>query len=548
MKRTHTALALALVALALPAAANAQDQDEDSARRHRIEITPYIEAAQVLIADISSNSGPGDDVVTYTRLAAGVDATVNGRNNQAAVSLRYERRIASEDGAPDGDVYSGIARASIAIVPQNLTIEGGALAARTRVDGNGASIAGPIAGSVGESNIYSAYGGPSLQTHAGPVEIGAQYMIGYTKVEEPDALVTAPGADPVDIFDESTVQNAQVRLGTRPNTLLPVGVGVGAGYYREDISNLDQRVEDMYARADITVPVSPNVALVGGVGYEKVEISSRDVLYDEFDNPVIGVDGRFVTDPNSDRVLAYDVDGIIWDAGVIWRPSRRTSLEAHVGRRYGSISYYGSFSYQPNSRSSLNFSVYDNVGGFGGMVNRTLAELPTDFTAVRNPLTGDIGTCVASLEGGSCLGGALGAIRSSTFRSRGVMGTYAYSTGRTSFGIGAGYDRRKFIAAEGTILGSANGLTDESVWAMAYVSGRIDERSSYSANVYANWFQSGFDLAGDTTAFGASAAYHRELARRLTATAAVSVDGISREEFLEDVWTAAALLGLRYSF
>ena len=44
------------------------------------------------------------------------------------------------------------------------------------------------------------------------------------------------------------------------------------------------------------------------------------------------------------------VDGLIWDAGVMWRPSRRTSLESYVGRRYGTMSYHGTFAYAPSSR------------------------------------------------------------------------------------------------------------------------------------------------------------------------------------------------------
>jgi hypothetical protein len=543
MRRDTAGLALIFAALALPNAALAQD-DEGEERQRRVEITPYIEAAQVLSAELS----PGNEITTYTSLAAGVDASVNGRNNTAALSLRYERRIGWEDDAPDGDVVTGIARASVGLVPQVLTLEAGAFAARSRVDGNGSAITGPIVDNLGVANIYAAYGGPTLHTNAGALEIEAQYMLGYARIDEPDALVTAPGADPVDIFDDSVTHNATVRVGSRPNRLLPVGVGVGAGWYREDISNLDQRVEDRWVRGDVTVPLGPTFALVGGVGYEDVEVSSRDALRDGLGVPVIGPDGRLVTDPSSPRVLAYDVEGLIWDVGVLWRPSRRTSLEAHVGRRYGSTTYYGTLSYAPSSRSSLNIAVYDNVAGFGGMVTRVLDQLPTDFIASRNPLTGDLGACVASLESGSCLGGALGAIRSSTFRSRGVAGSFAVSTGRTSFGIGAGYDRRKFIAADGTVLEATNGQMDESIWAMAYLNGRIDARSSYSASAYANWFQSGFDLAGDTTGFGASAAYHRELVRRLTATAAVSIDTVSREELVDDIWTAAALLGLRYSF
>ena len=130
------------------------------------------------------------------------------------------------------------------------------------------------------------------------------------------------------------------------------------------------------------------------MGYEDVEISSRDALRDANGVPIVGSDGRFVTDKGEPRVLAYDVNGIIWDAGVVWKPSVRTQLEAHVGKRYGTTSYYGSFSYAPGSRSSINVSVYDNVAGFGGQVNRVLADLPAKITALEK----EIGTIEAALH------------------------------------------------------------------------------------------------------------------------------------------------------
>src|SRR3546814_2002849 len=85
----------------------------------------------------------------------------------------------------------------------------------------------------------------------------------------------------------------------------PFGWSVGAGYDREDASQLDQRYEAKYARADITVPVSANVALLGGVGYENIEIGQRSALLDVDGNPVIDNDGRFVTDKDSPRRLSY---------------------------------------------------------------------------------------------------------------------------------------------------------------------------------------------------------------------------------------------------
>src|SRR3546814_3410284 len=49
------------------------------------------------------------------------------------------------------------------------------------------------------------------------------------------------------------------------------------------------------------------------------------------------------------------------------------------------------------------------------------------------------------------------------------------------------------IAAAGTVLAPADGIVDETVWLAAYANRRLDERSSISANLGANWFESGFD-------------------------------------------------------
>jgi hypothetical protein len=535
-----TGIALALAALMLPVSAFAKDGEAHK----RVNVEPYIEADQVLEADLS----PDSNTVTYTRVAVGVDASFEGRNSAGGISLRYERQIGESNGAPDGDLISGIARVSASIVPHTLSVEAGALATRTNITGDGGSFISPAQDNVGKSNVYAVYGGPSLNTHAGDLDVEGHYLVGYTRLDQKDAAATAPGVTSVDVFDDSVTQSAELRVGSRPHHLLPVGVGVGGGYYQEDVSNLDQRVRDLHVRGDVTVPLSPNLAVVGGVGYENVQVSSRDALRDTSGAPVIGSDGRYVTDPNSPRIMAFDTEGLIWDAGVIWRPSRRTSLEAHVGRRYGSTSYYGTLAYQPNTRTSFNVAVYDSVAGFGGQINRLLENLPTNFTANRNPLSGDISSCVVSLEAGSCFGGTLGSVNSSTFRARGVVATLGFDFGRMQAGIGGGYDRRKFIAAPGTVLASANGVVDESYWVAAYLNAKLDERSSISTDAYATWFQSGFDLAGASNAYGASAAYYRSLLPHLEARAAVSVDGLTGNGLPDDYWSAAALLGLRYSF
>ena len=509
--------------------------------RH-VSFQPYIEAAQVANAQLA----PGHDFRTYTTVAAGVDASIQGRNTQAAASVRYERRF-GYGKTSDSDTVSGVARIATAIVPRSVNFEAGVMAARTRIQDNGAVVLGSTASTGGSTQVYSAYAGPTVHTHAGAIAIDGGYRIGYTKVGTDTSITTAPGGPALDVFDHSTSHNAEIHAGTKAGTVLPVGIGMGGGFYQEDISNLDQRISDKHVRADVAVPLGSDLQLVGGVGYEKVQISARDALKDGLGNPVIGANGRYVTDTSSPRVMAYDTSGLIWDAGLMWRPSRRTAFEAHFGRRYGSTSYYGSFAYAPNSRQSLNISVYDAISGFGGQLNSALAGLPTDFEAARNPLSGDIGGCLVSLEKGNCLTGALGSVRSATFRARGIMGSYGVSLGRISVGIGAGYDRRKFIAAPGTVLASANGVTDENIWLASYLNAKLDSRSSLATNLWASWFQSGFGVNNDGSAMGATAAYNRSISDHLTGTLAVGIDGVSRNA-QPSAWDASALVGVRYSF
>lgn len=524
-----------------PPSQRGQDDDQGERRRERV-FTPYIEVAQV----VTTRNVPQNETFTYTRVAAGVDAAIAGTRNAGAMSLRYERRFDWNQPDAAGDSITGIANGYATVTP-GLQIHAGGLATRERFNASGASVPGAQFDDE-VVQVYSLYAGPVVKTQAGDVAIDASYRIGYSRVEQEIPVAGAPGIPVQDIFDDSTVHAASLSAAVKPGEVLPVGVGVSGTFYREDITNLDQRIEDAQARATVTIPVAQDVALSGAIGYEKVEISGRDAVIGADGFPVVGNGGNYVTDKSSPRVLAYDVDGLIWDVGVMWRPSQRTALTANVGRRYGSTSYTGLFSYAPTSRMSVHLAVYDNVAGFGGQLNRSLASLPTDFTAIRNPLSGNIGGCVSSLESGGCLTGALGTLRSAAFRARGVAASYGLRLGKISAGLSGGLDRRKFIAAPGTVLESVNGQIDENYWLNAYVNAQFDEGSMLETNVYGNWIDSGGTFAGDTKAYGASAAYYRDLTRNLSARAALGIEGLTEPDLAEDFWTASALVGLRYSF
>ncbi|NJM50148.1 MAG: hypothetical protein HC843_04075 [Sphingomonadales bacterium] len=56
-----------------------------------------------------------NDVLTYTTVAAGVDATVSTRRAEAQVNVRYERLIAYDNGVDNQDLVSGLARGSVLV-------------------------------------------------------------------------------------------------------------------------------------------------------------------------------------------------------------------------------------------------------------------------------------------------------------------------------------------------------------------------------------------------------------------------------------------------
>lgn len=294
------------------------------AHARKREITPYIEIGQVVAADLNTN-----DVLTYSTVAVGVDASISTRRVEAQISYRYERRIGYQDRIDDSDVHSGLARAAVRVLP-GVSVEGGAIATRARSDVRGAN-PGVLVGNVDNiAQVYSVYAGPTVGTHVGDLGISASYRYGYTKAEAVSSTGVGAGQPRLDAFDSSRSQVAQASLNLKSGTVLPVGVTVSGAWERDDATQLGQKYEGKYARADLLLPVGGSLAIVGGAGYENIQVTQRDALLGVGGQPVVDGNGRFQTDPASPARIAYSFDGIYYDAGVVWRPSKRTQFEARV--------------------------------------------------------------------------------------------------------------------------------------------------------------------------------------------------------------------------
>lgn len=547
-----TGAGVAFCAAAMPAAAQVADPAPvaDAAPAtisgppaRRTYVAPYVEASQVFDWDL--NSG---DVLTYSTLAAGVDAGIDTARASGQISYRYERRIGWDEDVGDDDIHTGLARGSVQLT-RGLSVEAGGLAARARSDIGGAA-PGNFVGNVDNvSQVYSLYAGPSLSTQVGAVAVIASYQAGYTKVETP--TVDNSGATPrrLDYYDDSVGHVVAASVGTAPNTVLPVGVTASAAYVRETASQLSQRFEGGYGRLDVLAPVSPTVAIAAGVGYEEIKTSQKDALIGSDGLPVLDRDGRFRTDPASPRRVAYRTDGVYYDAGVVWRPNRRTELRGSFGKRYGSESFTGTATWQATSSAGIAIGVYDTVTTFGRQLRTGLSNLPTNFRTQRDPFAQQFGGCVFGTSGttpGGCFDDVFQSISTASYRARGIEGVASASRGRSTYGAGLGYANRKLHAPSNGSGITVYGLEDESIYGQLFYGYQLTPVSGFDLNGSANYYDSQNPGSDEVYSGGATAAYFHGFGR-LSATAAAGLYAFKVGDF-DTQWSAQALLGARYTF
>ena len=276
-------------------------------------------------------------------------------------------------------------------------------------------------------------------------------------------------------------------------------------------------------------------------------MDSHDAVRDPLGNPVLDKNGRFITDFATPRYVALKKDDPIWDAGFIWRPSRRTNLEAHVGYRYGQISEYGAFTYMPTPKQNLSVVVYDNLGGFGGDLNNTLSNLSSQFQTVRDSITGNISSCLSTAAAGGCLGGVLGSANSAFGLGHGVTIGYDLHFGRWDTGVGVGYDVHRYISASQTVDAHINGKADTYYWVDAFVGAAINEKSQFQSTLNIYKYHSGLVLSGDVTSVRLVSIYQYFPSKHLSFNASLALNA-SFNQSQADLWSSTLSLGVRYTF
>jgi hypothetical protein len=531
--RTCTLLSTAL--LALPAGG-------------RTTITPYVEAQQVVSTDLSGRPGP--DTVTYSGLAAGIDATVETDKLQGQLDYRYDHYFAWSDRYRDTDLHNGLASLKYQASP-DLTLQAAGIATRARgtlATGTSGLLFGDLDNT---QQVYAVQAGPSYTHQFRDINLTADYRFGWTRSDNGFGSTDLGVGQPVieNNFDAFS-HTADVAVGTRPGGLgLPFGWTVSGGIERDEVHFLDARYTSKFGRVDFVQPVSHSLALEAGIGYEADRATQSAILTDADGNAILDKHRHLQADHSKRRLLSYDQDGLVWDVGVLWRPSLRTTLEVRGGQRYGQTVVTGHLTHQLTPKSTIEVVAYDDITSFGRQLTGEIGALPTSFSGTSLPIQTPLANCVFGANGsqGGCLT-ALNSVNSNFYRSRGVYVLLAGQKGLWNYGLGVGYDNRHYLAPNlGANVFSFAGVNEESVTVDATIGRRLSRVSTLTLTGLAAWYNDNASVVSGTsyTSYGGILTYNREFSRRLLGTASVGVSSGGGGNIDDDV-IGTALLALRY--
>jgi uncharacterized protein (PEP-CTERM system associated) len=512
----------------------------------RTTITPYIEVQQVFSVDLSGNGS----AVTYTGLAGGVDASFDSPKFKGQLDYSYDHYFSENKRYRDTDIHNGLA--SFLYQPNSdFSIQASGIATRARGSLATASAGLEFGNLAGTQQIYGIQAGPSYKHSFGNVDTTADYRFGWVRSTNGFGTTSLGPGQPALQNDFTTLSHtAGASIGMRPGTTgLPFGWKVSGGYENDQIHYLDSRYIDKFGRVDLTFPITDTVALEAGAGYEAARASQSAILIDGVGDAVLDDGGHLIADRSKPRLLSYDESGLVWDVGVLWRPSVRTELEIRGGQRYGQVVVTGHLTHQLSERAAVQVVAYDDIESFGRQLTGELGALPTSFTVNTLPFDSTLNTCVLGANGGQggCLS-ALNSVNSNFYRSRGVYALLSGKRGLWIYGLGVGYDNRRYIAP--TSLGavdvaSFNGVREQSVTVDATIGRRLSQRSQLTVTGLVAWYDNDTLDVGSYTSYGVVGTYSYEFSRRLIGSASFGISSGTGGTSGNDV-AGTGLLALRY--
>ncbi|MGH9197083.1 MAG: TIGR03016 family PEP-CTERM system-associated outer membrane protein, partial [Acidimicrobiia bacterium] len=308
-------------------------------------VVPELSVKEVFTDNLfltAGDEGPGEEpdkeADFVTELTPRINIYGNGRRASVRVNYALQGLLYANNGDENTHFHQLFSAGVCELVKQLFFVDGSAtITQQNRTDtGKGvftnfgpATFLGGVGDNIsvtGERTTVTTYNLSPYLVHSFGDWAGVELRFGYDDVSDSGGDESSTdgtsqsdsgGDDPANDRSSSTDSTSQryyakIESGSRFNEL-----PWSATFERQDIdyANADStRFQELLG--SVTLIYSPEISLVGDLGYE---------------------DNSFAGNPES---------GIIWDVGVRWTPSGRTTLEATYGRRFFGNRYFFNLSHE----------------------------------------------------------------------------------------------------------------------------------------------------------------------------------------------------------
>jgi hypothetical protein len=526
-----------------------------------ITFTPGVTVRQVVSDNFSDNRG----MRGWLETGAFFDLQLDTRRVQGNISYSYGHRFKEFGNVLRNDRHDANANVRSILVDDFLYLDLGGIARQFASDQRGFTSLNGDVDSGNQTQIFSGYVEPFINYEIGTFALfNARYRFAATSASGPNADRGIPaniGLEPGEalgaMLSDSVTHSGGVSVASqRENNRF--NWTFAGNFIREDIDELDQKYRNYRGVADFGFRVNRSIELLGSVGYEDILNTQNSILFDPITGlPVLDAEGNLQIDPANPRRTAYDQQGLTYDGGFRWTPSRRSELMVRAGKRFGGFTLAADLRFE--ARGGL--VVVGNWDESLDSIGRLLSQYQNGNLIGATRISGfmdeaGIPLCILGFDPvtETCLLGLTQSITPATFKlDRGTLGV-SMQSGTFGGYAGANYERRQYVDSQQLQvpgqpqLPPAAALGDDISYGLrgSLSFGQVEGGNlTFNAMVARNKYALSRNRHDTTALVGAN--YLMPISSNLSATASAYVSK-RFSNTADDGGSLTGALGLRYTF
>jgi hypothetical protein len=398
----------------------------------RVKLEPRISVRQTFSDNVSLDDRNKDSGF-ITTIAPGFALTIDGPRIQGSLNYDLNYRVGISAPVFDKFRHSAAGRINAEVLREFLFLESGIVATLLSQDPRGAISTNLDNNNPNINNIFTGFAGPYVRQRLGDVaSFQGGYRFSTTLVDRNQNNAFLGSGDILDATRQlganSQTHNLYATLSSGP-AFQRFRWNASVNYEAENIrDNVQERYRSRTANLGLEYPINRYLSLLGSAGYEKTTSTILETNVTPARDPLTGQDipgtvRSLTIGPN--RIENFATDGLVWDAGFRFSPTRRTDITVRGGRRFGDTTFNVTGLKKIGKKSEVSFSYGDSLDSLGRLLTRQLGDITTSTA-----LTGRFRTGLFPLSSIDPLTGLFSngrlAVNSGTFRNRSASLSYTF--------------------------------------------------------------------------------------------------------------------------